>query len=275
MRFPLFILPFCVAAAPALAQTAASADPDEQESAGQAPSVAAEFVTGVDFQEGDYLAGERVKVLAVRNIARLRAGRTTFSVSLPWQRMEAPGNVVGGGGVLGLPIIVDPTRPDAREVRQGLGDLRLGVDQSLPAVGGFELTLSGQVKLPTASAERGMGTGETDFAMGAELARSFGPLMPFVSIGFTIPGDPAAYELRNSLSAQAGVALRLGRDLRGNVSYGYAQSTSPLVPDEQQISTGLNANLSRTVSLGVYGNAGLSRGSPDVGAGVSLGFRIF
>lgn len=276
MRFPFFVLPVCFVAVPALAQEAAPADTARQQTADEASSVAAEFVAGIDFQEGDYFTGDRVKVLSVQNIARLRAGRTTFSASLPWQQIEAPGNVVGGGGgVPGLPIIVDPTRPNAREVRRGIGDLRLGVGHSIPLAGGVEFTLSGQVKLPTASAERGMGTGKTDFAVGGELARSFGPLTPYVSAALTMPGDPAAYELRNSLSAQGGVALQLGRGLRGNVSYGYAQNVSPLVPDEQQVSTGLNADLSRTVSLGIHGNAGLSSGSPDIGAGVSLGIRIF
>jgi len=183
--------------------------------------------------------------------------------------------VVGGGGILGLPIIVDPTRPDARQVRSGIGDLRLGASHSLATAAGFELTLSGQVKLPTASAARGMGTGKTDFAVGAELARSFGPLTPYASVGFTMPGDSPDYVLRDSVSAAGGVALQFARGLRGNMSYAYAQSVSPLVPDEQRISAGVNANLFRSVSLGAYGNAGLSRGSPDVGAGVSLGFRIF
>jgi hypothetical protein len=274
MRLPLFALPFCLAAAPALAREGTPAGPAGPQPAHRGSSTAVELVTGVEFQEGDEVTGERVERLSVQNIASLRTGRTTFSVSLPWHRIEAPGNVVGGG-LLGLPIIVDPTRPSARDVRRGIGDLRLGVGHSLPAVGGFELTLSGQVKLPTASAARGIGTGKTDFAVGAELARRFGPLTPFVSVGFTMPGDPDAYALRNSLSARAGVALQLGRDLRGNVSYGYAQSISPLVPDEQQVSTGLNASLSRTLSVGFYGTAGLSNGSPDVGAGVSLGFRLF
>lgn len=276
MRFCLSILPFAaLAAAPALAQETAPADPAQQQPGSRVSSSAAEFVTGVEYQEGDYFTGERVEILSVQNVARLRAGRTIVTASLPWHRIEAPGNVVGGGGILGLPIIVDPTQPATREIRQGIGDLRLAVGHTLPSVAGVELTLSGQVKLPTASAPRGIGTGETDVAVGAEMARSFGPVTPFVSVGYTVPGDPESYELRNSMSARGGVALRMGGSLRANLSYGYAQSISPLMPDEQQISTGLNASLSRSVSLGVHGNAGLSNGSPDVGAGVSLGFRIF
>ena len=236
---------------------------------------AAEIVTGLEYQEGDYFTGQRVEILSVQNTLRVRSGRATLAASLPWHRLEAPGNVVGGGGLLGLPILTDPSRPATRDVREGIGDLRLGAGYSLPAPGGVALTLSGQVKLPTASASRGIGTGETDVSVGAEAARSFGALTPFVAVGYTMPGEPEAYELRNSLSARGGIAMQLSPSLRGNVAYGYAQSVSPLVPDEQQISTGLSANLSRSLTLGLHGNAGLSAGSPDIGAGISLGFRLF
>lgn len=271
MRFALSILP----AAALAAATPAAAEPAQSPPARSAPGAAAELVMGVEVQEGDYFTGERVEILTVRNIARLRAGRTTVSASLPWHRIEAPGNIVGGGGLLGLPIVVDPTQPAAREVRRGLGDLRLGIGHALPSLGGVELTLSGEVKLPTASAARGIGTGETDVAVGAEMSRSFGPVTPFVSVGYTMPGDPDAYQLRDSLSARGGVALRVSGRVSGSLAYGHAESVSPMVPDQRQISTGLNAALSRSVSLGVHGNAGLSDGSPDIGAGLSLGFRIF
>jgi len=285
MRIISPILPFAAAAAvfaaPALAQEtppADSAEPQTQpqsQPARQGSDTAAEFVTGVEYQEGDYFTGERVEIVTVQNAARLRAGSTILSASLPWHRIEAPGNVVGGGGPLGLPIFVDPGRPAGRDVREGLGDLRLGLGHTLPSVAGVELTVTGQVKLPTASARRGIGTGETDVAVGAEVARRFGPVTPYAAIGYTLPGDPETFALQNSLSARGGVALQLGRGLRGNLSYNYAESLRPLAVDEQQISTGLNASLSRRLSLGVYGNAGLSEGAPDLGAGVSLGFRIF
>ena len=61
------------------------------------------------------------------------------------------------------------------------------------------------------------------------------------------------------------------RRVRGHVAWGYARSVSPRVPNEQQVSTGINAGLSDRLSLGLYGAAGLSKGSPDVGAGVRLG----
>jgi opacity protein-like surface antigen len=268
-------VPFAAAAALAAASTPAVAQTEAEAAAPPAAGRAAELSTGLDYQQGDFFTGEQVEIASVRNQLRVRSGRAIFAVSLPWHRIEAPDDVVGGGGLLGLPIFRDPGRPAARDVREGVGDLRVGAGYTVPAPGGVELTLNGEVKLPTASAGRGIGTGETDLALAAEAARSFGAVTPFVSIGYTMPGEPDAYELRPSLSARGGVALRLSPGLRGNVSYGYVQSPVSLVPDERQVSTRLDASLSRRLSLGLYGNAGLSDGAADVGAGLSLGFRIF
>jgi hypothetical protein len=228
----------------------------------------------VEYQEGEFFTGEKVETQSVQNALHLRAGRATFSASLPFHRIEAPGNVVGGGGgLLGLPIIIDPTKPATRTRREGIGDLRVGAAYALPQVTGFDLSVQSQVKLPTAQA--GIGTGETDISVGGEVSRNIGMVTPFVSVAYTRPGDPQGYDLKNSVSARGGLGLQFSPGLRGNVSYAYATSVSPSVPDEQQISTALTASLSRSLSLGVYGNAGLTSGSPDIGAGLSLGFRLF
>lgn len=262
---------------PALAEQQSAGAEAERPARARGPGTALEFTSGAEYQQGEFGTGERIETLSVNNVVRVQSGRVTFVASVPWHRIEAPGNVVGGGGIglLGIPIIIDPTQPATREVREGLGDMRVGAGYTLPSLGGVDLTLTGQVKLPTGSRERGLGTGEADFAVGAEASRTIGAVTPFVSVAYTMPGDPAGYDLRNSLSARGGVAAQLAPRLRGSVSYGYAQSLSPLVEDEQLVSTALSAGLSRRVTLGVYGNAGLSDGAPDVGGGVSLGFRMF
>jgi len=232
-----------------------------------------EFSIGAGYKEGDYGTGERIETLSLPVGLRASAGSFQFSATLPYVRIDSPGNVVGGGGLLGLPIIIDPTQPAARQRRSGLGDLRLGAAYTMPSES-IGLTFSTEVKVPTASAARGLGTGEMDYAVGAELSRTVGQVTPFAGIAYTLPGDPEGYDLRNSLSARAGAALQMSPTVRGHVSYGFAQSVSPLVPDEQQVAAGLNASLSQRLSLGLYGSAGLSEGAPDIGAGLQLGFRI-
>ncbi|HYE27745.1 MAG TPA: transporter [Allosphingosinicella sp.] len=229
---------------------------------------------GVEYQQGDYGTGERIEILSVPARFKLQSGRVTLTANVPWQRIEGPGNAVGGGGLLG--IIIDPTQPAARTVRQGLGDVRLGATYAVPraSLGGVGLAVSGQVKLPTASSAKGLGTGAIDYAVGAEVSTRVGDVVPFAAVGYTVPGDPDGYELRNGLSARAGAALGLSKSAELHVAYGYARNLSPRLADEQQISTGLSARVSKRLSIGVQGTAGLSDGSPDVGAGLSLGIRM-
>ena len=60
------------------------------------------------------------------------------------------------GGPLGLPILVDPTRPAMRVRRGGLGDATLGASVQLlePRLHKVALAVAGSAKLPTASAKR-------------------------------------------------------------------------------------------------------------------------
>lgn len=244
--------------------------------AAAAPAIAAptaEVRTGVEIDEGDYGTGAEVERLTVRSELRARSGDFLLSASLPWHRIEGPGNIVGGGGPLGLPIL-DPTRPSERTTRSGLGDLRVGAAWA-PRIGGFGLALGGEVKLPTASARQGLGTGETDITVAAEAARTIGPVTPFAAVSYTMPGDPEGFELRDSIGVRGGIAAQLGRRVRGTVTLAHAESMSPALANERQVSTGLDIGLSDRVSLGIYGSAGLSDGSPDSAAGVQIGWRLF
>lgn len=237
---------------------------------------AAELGTGIDYQEGKYGTGQRIKTVSIPATLRVRTGRVTLVANVPWQRTEGPGNAVGGGGLLGLPIIIDPTRPAARQVRQGLGDIRVGAAYTFPGedLGGVSLSLTGQAKLPTASVRKGLGTGEVDYTAGAEVSTRIGRVEPYAAVGYTISGDPDGFDLRNSVSAHAGASLGLSEKVSANMSYGYVRSLSPLVADEQQIATGIGARLGRGLRLGIRGSAGLSDGSPQFGAGLSLGLQL-
>ena len=255
--------------APLAAQTAEPASAERTRP--RAPG--AQLTSGIEHKSGTYGTGQRLATTAIATGLQVSSGQFQLSATVPYVRVEGPGNIVGGGGLLGLPIIVDPTRPSTRSRREGIGDTRLAANYTLPtrSVG---LGFSGEVKLPTASPSKGLGTGATDFALGAEVSKSLGPVTPFVGVTYTLAGDPDGFELRNTLSGRAGAAIQMSQNLRGHLAYGHAQSASAELEAERQISTGFAANVSEALSLGFYGSAGLSRSAADVGAGIQLGFRI-
>lgn len=264
---------FILVLAPAAAAAQARPAPDSAQARPAAAQVG--FSTGLDHQKGRYGTDQSIETSAIRSAVAVRTGRVQLSASLPYLRIDAPGNVVAGGGggrgFFGLPVI-DPARPSERTVRQGLGDLRLGADYGVP-VKGFGMTLSGQVKVPTANAAKGLGTGKPDYSVAAELSKTLGAITPFAALGYTVTGDPEGFDLADGLSARAGAAVQLGSRVSGHLGYAYAQSLGPLLPDEQQLAGGLDAELSRAVGVGLYGSAGLSSGAPDLGLGVALRLR--
>ena len=165
------------------------------------------------------------------------------------------------------------TQPATRQRRTGFGDLRLNASYTIPA-GRAAIALWNQVKVPTASADKGLGTGELDYSFGAEVAAPIGRVTPFAGIGYTLTGEPEDYDLRNSLSARAGANVRLTESIAGRLSYAYAQSPSAAIGAEQLVSTTLQMSISRSLSLGLYGSAGLSDTAPDFGTGIQLAFRL-
>lgn len=268
-------LGFAVAtAAPAWAQSSpASSEAQIGEVAGREDDFGLSLSTGVSYSSGDYGAPEKTELLVVPFSVRAKTGSWRFSATVPYLRIDSPGNIVGGG-IIG-PIIIDPGAPAAREVRKGLGDLSLGAAYGLPPenLGGFGLDLSGRVKLPTSSERKSLGTGKTDFAVAAELSRSIGTWSPFVTLGYRFFGDPAGLDLRNGPSASVGTTAQLGTVV-AIASYDYARATSPASEDAHELFGALSGPLSERLNWTAYGIAGLSEGSPDYGVGLLLTFKL-
>jgi hypothetical protein len=256
------------AAVPVVAQDPADTAPGTGEIHSQV-----EISSGIDFESGDFGTQSDIEKTIVPLTLNVGKGRVRASAQLPWVRVTAPANVIAPTGPLGLPILIDPTRPNTRSTRQGVGDLRVNAAYDLPVQGIFASVRTG-AKLPTASSDKGLGTGKADYSVGADLAKPIGAVTPFAGVTYTIAGDPDGFELRNSFSGQAGAAVRVGKVITAQLGYAFAQSPLKAGDDDQRIVGGLNAAMGKSLSLGIYGSGGLSDGAPDIGGGVTLGFRL-
>ena len=266
---PIYFLPLLALCAPLRAQQPEEVPPPPAQ---RGEAAALELSTGVEFQQLEVSDTEEVDKVSVPLTARLTAGPLRISAQLPYVRVTGPGNVVAPSGPLGLPLLIDPTKPAEVCTRQGVGDLRVGASYDLP-VPGINVSLNSGAKLPTASAEKGLGTGETDYWVGTDVSATVGAVTPFAGIAYTKAGDPEGFELRNTLSGQAGAALRLGGSTSAHLGYSYAQDAGQLAEDEQRVFGGLNTAVGNGLSLGFYGSAGMN-GPANVGAGISLGIGL-
>ena len=225
--------------------------------------------TGVDYSRGDYGTGVDTDILIVPLSLRYKTGDLRFTATLPWLRIDGSSAIVGDGSG---GVVIDPNAP--RTVRSGFGDVNLGAAWSIPEERlGFGLEFSGRVKLPTAKASRGLGTGKADFAVGAELSKSIGPVTPFVSVGYRMPGDPVGIDLHNAWNASAGASLALGKTVL-IASYDYRERTSDLSRDSEELFGAVSTPVSTRLNFTLYGSAGLAKGAPDFGVGSMVGLRF-
>jgi hypothetical protein len=224
---------------------------------------------GVDYSSGKYGQPTRTDITVVPLNISVKKDFLRLSASIPYLRINGSGVVVGPDGA---PL---PGVPGATGNRAGFGDVSLGATASLPSdpLGGFEVDLSGRVKLPTSDESKHLGTGKTDFSVSADVSYPIGAWAPFVTLGYRFPGSPAGVELHDAFTSSVGTSFSMGRTV-AIVSYDYAQASSPLAKDSHELFGGLNAPLTNRVNWTLYSTAGLSDGAPDYGVGLMLTAKL-
>ena len=138
------------------------------------------------------------------------------------------------------------------------------------------IAIRAHVKVPTASEERGLGTGRPDEGVGVEITRTIGRgLVAMVDGGYTIIGDRAGYAFNNTWWYDVG----LGQDLAGgvvNLSV-FVEEYRALVPgveNAREVLAALSLKSAGGWRVQISGALGLSDGAPDHGITVGASRRF-
>ena len=230
---------------------------------------------GLGYSNGGYGTNRNTDVLLNLSTISLETDDLKFAVSMPYMRISGRGLLVFDAA--GNPEVINRRTSIVPDVRTGFGDINFSATYSVPPaiLDDFEVRLTARIKAPTASERRRLSTGKADFAMSVDISREFGIWGPFVTVGYLVPGRPATFSLSNTVSISAGTSIELSDNLVSIISYDYDSESSPLVGSSKEMFGSLSWLVSKSVTLTGYGSAGLSSGSPDVGAGllVSYGFN--
>ena len=137
-----------------------------------------------------------------------------------------------------------------------------------------EMSVHGDVKLPTADEDKGLGTGETDYCLGIELIKEIGAWTVDVGMDYNILGDPDGYDLDNYVAAYGDLSTGLGPGLTTIFKLYGAQA--PSEESDAELTVGLECDYAIEHLGSVYAgvDAGLSDGSPDfsLSVGYSMSF---
>lgn len=223
-----------------------------------------QFSVGADYSSGDYGTTPDTNILAVPVGFKLKQGDFFVRASLPWLRVEGPAVPGDGGAIPGA----GPTTS-----RSGIGDLTMAAGYSLPIGDTTYFDLTGKVKLPTASETKGLGTGTTDFTAEGELTQVFGMTSVSLRGGRRFNGSTAAFPLKDVWQAGASIYHTAG-DVTLGLDYDWREGALPTAPDRSELTGSIGYKLNDAFRLQGYAYTGLSNGSPNLGGGLQLVYRI-
>ena len=263
------------------------------------------FSTGIDFASGDYGTPTDTDILSVPFRVAFSAGDFELSASSSFVSVTGTGDIIPGdvGPIITFrcarlrdkrPDLFDRfcrdrlreilNQPQERTTNSGIGDTVLGITWSLPAEVTDEwlVDLGARVKLPTASASQGLGTGETDASFSLDFARSVGAWTLYAGAGYRIlgdptidgfGGDPVTIDLRNGVTASGGLLYLFENGSSLSLSYDYLARSVEGSSAAQEVTLGFSTPLGDSPwRWTAYGVAGLSRASPDFAVGMSLSY---
>ncbi len=223
------------------------------------------LTTGFDYSTGDYGLPLSTEIITIPLSVSYVVNHTTWELSLPYLRIDGPGEVVPGIGRYTRRLLRSKT------VSQGLGDLTLGATQNFIATDQpWSWAAGAEMKFGTASTDKSLGTGEDDFATHVDFSYTAGSLTPFVTVGYRWLGNPAGSDLRNYTFGTVGVNWACTEKLTLALLLDWAEKNS----DSGSTSSNLTLSVSRALGekwhAQAYGVLGNSDSSADYGLGFSL-----
>ena len=243
------------------------------------------YSLGTDISSGKYGDTAETEIVATPfTVSYSPNASWTFKASMPWTSIEGPGGVIPGGD--GGIVVGKGNRPgngnggnqiDDQIVlteESGLGDLWLTGTYSLQPIGErYFVDLTGKYKLPVADETKGLGTGEADYTLQAEMFTVIDNFTPFVTVARKFKGDLPETELRDVWYTSVGSGYRLSEISSVGASLDHQQAATAQSDPQTEIFGYYSHKLSPQWTGMVYGYLGLADGSPDQGFGFQISYR--
>jgi hypothetical protein len=229
---------------------------------------------GLDYSNGNYGTDHNTDVLLGLSTLSLQMENLKFAASVPYMRISGRGLLVFDAA--GNPTVINRRSNIAPDVRTGFGDVNLSATYSIPPaiLDNFDVRATARIKLPTASERRRLSTGKADYGFNLDVSHPYGAWTPFITAGYLIAGQPATFDLRDTISLSAGTSVELSDNLVAVVSYDRDSASSPRLTSSQEMFGSLSWIINDKVTMTGYGTAGLSNGSPGVGGGLLLSYAL-
>lgn len=228
------------------------------------------FTTGFDYSTGDYGDDADTDISAIPLVAKYSLDRWTFKATIPYIRIKGPGDVIPSIGQ----VSQTPRRNETTE--SGWGDTTVSATYSFypPVAQGMVIDLTGKVKFDTANEDKGLGTGENDYAVQMDVYKVFGKFTAIAGVGYRVYGNPSYATLDNVFYGSVGGAYKLSQTTSIGAIYDYRPKIVDSGSEISEVLSFVSHKLNDQWKLQAYFVKGFSDGSPDYGGGAMLGYSF-
>ena len=229
--------------------------------------------TGFNYTTGSYGTSSTTNIVSIPVIGKYETESWEFKLMVPYLSMTTVGGVLpgfGNGSFKRNNMNLNIT------TQSGLGDMVASttyfLDYGSDTTPGIDLTA--KVKLPTADKNKGLGTGEVDYALQIDMYQRKGKLTIFGSLGRKFLGSSVDYVLNDIFYGSIGGGYKLAEKTSASVSLDAAQASSVYGANQLEASFSISHLIDKTKKAQAYVFKGLANGSPDIGYGALLTFMF-
>lgn len=230
------------------------------------------LTTGLEYESGDYNTSSRTNVWWVPIGLDYLKGPISAGINTSFLSASSNGSIIVSSR-MGRRSNVSSANVSSAS---GIGDVNMYASYQLPQAKGSTITyhVTGRIKIATADEAKGLGTGENDYAVEAGFRMPYEKVFVFGNLGYQINGDSTTVNYDNVFYLSAGTSYPIQPERSIGAKLELSQSATPGFDGPATLTLFLNQEVDKQRSLFFYALLGLSNGSPDVGAGVNLTFKL-
>jgi hypothetical protein len=229
----------------------------------------ASVATGFDSTSGNYGTSSNTSILTIPVIGKYETDSWLFKLTVPYLRITTISGVIPGVGPMKKGGAVATTQSGLGDVVAASTYFAIEGDEETPG-----LDLTAKIKLPTANKNAGLGTGETDYAIQADVYQSMDKVTLMGAIGRKFLGSSATLPLNDIFYGSVGVSYRATDNVSVGGSLDAAQASFASGSNVLELSVYVSRKIDKAKKIQGYILKGFADGSPDTGLGVLLTFAL-
>lgn len=224
---------------------------------------------GLDYSTGKYGETQSTEIWYLPVTAKVESGKTTFKLTVPYLRITGPGGVVKDLGKIGA-------GGGAKTTETGLGDVVAALTYAAyeNAANGLMLDVTGKIKFATADEDKGLGSGENDYAVQVDAYKTSGVTTLFGTLGYKVLGDPTGVKLDNVFYGTLGVSRKFSDLTSAGLMLDLRQKSSATGDPQREVTAYVARKLDKQWKAQAYAVKGFTDGSPDWGLGANLTYAF-